>query len=98
MLELAVTEFSHSEVALFHAANVMMLCDCFEKSKTYVHHLLSEYPSSVDGYLIKGWLELKDNKLKSARNCFKAVLSQVICFFNVISVKNSMFILINIRL
>lgn len=76
MLELTVPEFSHSEVVLFHAANVMMLCNCLEKSKTYVDQLLSEYPSSVDGYLIKGWLELKENNLKSARNCFKAVLSQ----------------------
>lgn len=80
MLELTVTEFSPSEAVLFHAANVMMLCDCLEKSKIYVDQLLSKFPSSVDGYLIKGWLELKDNNLKSARNCFKAVQSQVSCF------------------
>ncbi|XP_025195909.1 tetratricopeptide repeat protein 21B-like isoform X2 [Melanaphis sacchari] len=76
MLELTVTEFSHSEAVLFHAANVMMLCNCLEKSKAYVDQLLSEYPSSVDGYLIKGWLELSENNLKSARNCFRAVQSQ----------------------
>eukprot|EP00102_Acyrthosiphon_pisum_P021962 XP_016659172.1 PREDICTED: tetratricopeptide repeat protein 21B isoform X2 [Acyrthosiphon pisum] len=76
MLELTVIEFSPSEAVLFHAANVMMLCDCLEKSKTYVDQLLAKFPSSVDGYLIKGWLELKSNNLKSARNCFKAVQSQ----------------------
>jgi len=81
MLELTVTEFSPSEAVLFHAANVMMLCDCIEKSKTYVDQLLAKFPSSVDGYLIKGWLELKCNNLKSARNCFKAVQSQVSGFF-----------------
>jgi len=64
----------------------MMLCNCLEKSKTYVDQLLSKYPSSVDGYLIKGWLELKENNLKSARNCFKAVLSQVSSFFNVTNI------------
>jgi len=82
ILELTVTEFSPSEAILFHAANVMMLCDCLEKSKTYVDQLLAKFPSSVDGYLIKGWLELKGNNLKSARNCFKAVQSQVSCFLN----------------
>lgn len=54
-----------------------MLCDHLEKAKHYAEHLLSKYPSSIDGYLIKGWLELKDNNLKNARNCFRAVLSQV---------------------
>jgi len=76
-LEHTISEYSHSEIVLFHAANVLFLCDYREKANNYVDQILSQYPSSVDGYLIKGWLELKDNKLKSARNCFKAVLSQV---------------------
>jgi len=82
MLELTVTECSPSETVMYHAANVMMLCDCVEKSKIYVDQLLSKFPSSVDGYLVKGWLELKENNLKKARNCFKAVQSQVSCFSN----------------
>lgn len=81
MLEHTINDYSHSEVVLYHAANVLILCDCFENAKQYSNQLLSEYPSSVDGYLIKGWLELKDNKLKNAKNCFKAVLSQVSLFF-----------------
>lgn len=86
MLEHTINDYSHSEVVLYHAANVLILCDCFEKAKHYANQLLSEYPSSFDGYLIKGWLELKDNKFKSAKNCFKAVLSQVsFCFSNSLS-------------
>lgn len=54
-----------------------MLCNYTEKAKNYVSQLLSKYPSSIDGYLIKGWLELEHNNLKNARNCFRAVLSQV---------------------
>ena len=77
-LEHTINEYSHSEVVLFHAANVLILCNYSEKGKYYVTQLLSEYPSSIDGYLIKGWLELKDGKINSARNCFRAVLSQVI--------------------
>lgn len=76
-MEHSIGDHSRSEIALFHAANVLILCDYQEKGKNYVDQILSEYPSSVDGYLIKGWLELKDNKLKNAKNCFKAVLSQV---------------------
>jgi len=76
-LENAISEYSDSEVALFHAANVLILCDYQNKGKYYVDHILSKYPNSIDGYLIKGWLELKDNNLESARKCFKAVLSQV---------------------
>lgn len=81
MLEHTINDYSHSEDVLYHAANVLFLCDCFEKAKHYTNQLLSEYPSSVDGYLINGWLEFKDNKHKSAKNCFKAVLSQVSLFF-----------------
>jgi len=74
-------EYNHSESSLFHAANVLILSEYSEKSKHYIDQLLTEYPSSVDGYLVKGWLELKSNRPKSARNCFKAVLSQVnFCF------------------
>ncbi|KAL5233107.1 hypothetical protein ACI65C_000517 [Semiaphis heraclei] len=76
MLELTVTECSSSETVLYHAANVMMLCNCLEKSKIYVEQLLSKFPSSVNGYLVKGWLELKENNLKKARSCFKAVQSR----------------------
>lgn len=75
--ESTIDEYSHSETVLFHAANVLILCDLSEKAISYIDQLLLEYPSSVDGYLIKGWLELNNNKLKNARNCFKAVLSQV---------------------
>lgn len=81
MLEQTVNEYSHSEVVLFHAANVLILCGYPEQGKYYIAQLLSEYPSSVDGYLIKGWSELKENNLKSARNCFRAVLSQVSFIF-----------------
>lgn len=81
MLELTVTECSSSETVLYHAANVMMLCNCLEKSKIYVEQLLSKFPSSVNGYLVKGWLELKENNLKKARSCFKAVQSRVRCFY-----------------
>ncbi|XP_025413026.1 tetratricopeptide repeat protein 21B-like [Sipha flava] len=75
-LEQYVNDYNHSEIALFHAANVLILCGYNQNAKTYVDKLLSEYPSSVDGYLVKGWLEFQDNKLKNARNCFRAVLSQ----------------------
>lgn len=81
MLEQSVNEYSLSEMVLFYAANVLILCDYPEKAKKYIDQLLSEYPSSVDGYLVKGWLELKDKKLKNARNCFRAVLSQVSYLF-----------------
>lgn len=80
-LEHTISEYSLSEAVLFHAANVLILCDYPEKAKIYVDQLLSNYPSLVDGYLIKGWLELKNNKLKNAKNCFRAVLSQVSYFF-----------------
>lgn len=76
-MEHNANDYSHSESVLFHAANVSTLCGYTEKARAYVDKLLSEYPGSVDGYLIKGWLELQDNKLKNARNCFRAVLSQV---------------------
>lgn len=74
-------EYNHSESTLYHAANVLILSEYSEKSKHYVDQLLTEYPTSVDGYLVKGWLELKSNRLKSARNCFRAVLSQVNFYF-----------------
>jgi len=80
MLELTLNEFNNSEIEYFQAANVLIFCDNPEKAKYYVDHLLSEFPSSVEGYLIKGWLEMKSNKPKNARNCFRAVLSQVIYY------------------
>lgn len=86
ILEQTINEFSHSEVVLFHAANVLILCGYPEMAKKYIDQLLSEYPSSVDGYLAKGWLELENKKLKSARNCFRAVLSQVSYLFKLYSV------------
>lgn len=76
-MEQNVSSYNNSEVVLFHAANVLILCGYTENAKTYVDKILSEYPGSVDGYLVKGWLEYQDNKLKNARNCFRAVLSQV---------------------
>lgn len=81
-MEQYVNDYNHSEAALFHAANVLILCGHIQNANTYVDKLLSEYPSSVDGYLVKGWLDFQDNKLKNARNCFRAVLSQVNKFFS----------------
>lgn len=92
--EKKIDEYNHSEAVLFHAANVLILCDLSEKAISFTDQLLLKYPSSVDGYLVKGWLELKSNQLKNARNCFKAVLSQVRC----ITYINSFYLRCNIVL
>ncbi|XP_050420832.1 tetratricopeptide repeat protein 21B-like [Adelges cooleyi] len=75
-LELATEDYNLAEDVLFHAAYVCILCENLEEAKLYVDRILSDFPSSVHGFLVKGWLELKNNNLKSSRSCFRAVLSQ----------------------
>ncbi|XP_050545561.1 tetratricopeptide repeat protein 21B-like [Daktulosphaira vitifoliae] len=75
-LESAAKNFNITENVLYHAANVLILCERLEEAKCYVERILMDFPSSVNGYLVKGWLELKCYHNKSSRSCFRAVLSQ----------------------
>ncbi len=66
-----------NELVLYNAANLYIQWNNFEEARQLMDTIFRLNPASPKGYLIKGWLELQEQKYTIAANCFRNVLSQV---------------------
>ena len=72
--------------ALYYAALVLWHIGRNDKAREYVDKILKMAPTSLDGMLLRAWIDLtstKENYSKKANRLFEEVLSKLVSFCHV---------------
>lgn len=76
---------SASELAICHAADILIIINKLETALDYVERVLNNNPNFTPALIVKGWILLNKGKKLAAADCFKAATAQVqqllYCYF-----------------